>query len=116
MNAVLAVILIVVAVIVGAAVGIFIGNAYRKKVAEAEIGSAEEEAKRIVSDAMKTALRVRMRFIAFATRVKRSSPTAARRYSARSAVSSRRKRPWTVRSTTSRKRKTESTRRSKTPR
>ncbi|WP_399552834.1 ribonuclease Y [uncultured Ruminococcus sp.] len=54
-NAVLAVILIVVAVIVGAAVGIFIGNAYRKKVAEAEIGSAEEEAKRIVSDAMKTA-------------------------------------------------------------
>ena len=55
MNAVLAVILIVVAVIVGAAVGIFIGNAYRKKVAEAEIGSAEEEAKRIVSDAMKTA-------------------------------------------------------------
>ena len=54
MNA-LSIILIVVGVIVGAAVGIFIGSAYRKKVAEAEIGSAEQEAKRIVSDAMKTA-------------------------------------------------------------
>ncbi len=52
---VLSIILIAVALIVGAGVGIIIGNLYRKKVAEAEIGSAEQEAKRIVADAMKTA-------------------------------------------------------------
>ena len=51
----LSIILIVAGVIVGAAVGIVIGNMYRKKVAEAEIGSAEQEAKRIVADAMKNA-------------------------------------------------------------
>lgn len=33
----------------------FMGVSYRRKVAEAEMGSAEEEAKRIVSDALKTA-------------------------------------------------------------
>ena len=52
---VLGIILIVVALIVGLGVGAVIGNKYRKKVAEAEIGSAEQEAKRIVTDAMKTA-------------------------------------------------------------
>lgn len=51
----LSIVLIIVGLLVGAAVGIFIGNSYRKKVAEAEIGSAEQEAKRIVEDAMKTA-------------------------------------------------------------
>ena len=51
----LSIILIVVGVIVGVGVGIVVGNLYRKKVAEAEIGSAEQEAKRIVADAMKTA-------------------------------------------------------------
>ncbi len=55
MSTVLSIILIVVALAVGAVVGIIVGNMYRKKVAEAEIGSAEQEAKRIVSDAMKTA-------------------------------------------------------------
>ena len=52
---VLGIILIVVALILGLGIGAIIGNAYRKKVAEAEIGSAEQEAKRIVTDAMKTA-------------------------------------------------------------
>ena len=51
----LSIILIVAGVLVGAGVGIAIGNMYRKKVAEAEIGSAEQEAKRIVADAMKNA-------------------------------------------------------------
>ena len=51
----LSIILIVVGVLVGAAAGIFVGSMYRKKVAEAEIGSAEQEAKRIVADAMKNA-------------------------------------------------------------
>ena len=55
MGTALSIILIVVGVIVGAGVGVIIGNMYRKKVAEAEIGSAEQEAKRIVADAMKTA-------------------------------------------------------------
>ena len=45
----------VVAIIVGLVVGTFVGAMYRKKVAEAEIGSAEQEAKRIVSEAIKTA-------------------------------------------------------------
>ena len=55
MGTALSIILIVVGLIVGAGVGVIIGNMYRKKVAEAEIGSAEQEAKRIVADAMKTA-------------------------------------------------------------
>lgn len=54
------VILLVVVVAVICAVGcgiaaFFMGISYRRKVAEAEMGSAEEEAKRIVSDALKTA-------------------------------------------------------------
>lgn len=54
------VILLVVVVAVVCAVGcgvaaFFMGVSYRRKVAEAEIGSAEDEAKRIVSDALKTA-------------------------------------------------------------
>ncbi len=41
--------------IVGSVIAFFVGVSYRKKVAEAELGSAEEEAKRIVSEAIKTA-------------------------------------------------------------
>ena len=51
----LQILLTVVAAVVGVAAGIFVGVVYRKKVAEAEIGSAEQEAKRIVADAMKSA-------------------------------------------------------------
>lgn len=36
-------------------IGFFVGQVYRKKVAEREIGSAEEEAKRIMNDAIKNA-------------------------------------------------------------
>ena len=49
---------IIVAVVVGivfAAGGFFAGTAYRKKTAEAKIGSAEQEAMRLVNDAVKTA-------------------------------------------------------------
>jgi ribonuclease Y len=49
------VISIIVSFLVGAAIAFFLGVQYRKKVAEAELGSAEEEAKRIVSDAIKNA-------------------------------------------------------------
>lgn len=55
MEFVLAIILIAVAAVVGIVGGFFIGTVHRKKVAEAEIGSAEQEAKRIVSEAIKTA-------------------------------------------------------------
>ena len=45
----------VVAVIAALVVGFILGVAYRKKVAEAEIAGAEEEAKRIINDAIKSA-------------------------------------------------------------
>ncbi|MBQ9415473.1 MAG: ribonuclease Y [Clostridia bacterium] len=51
----LAVLLAVFCLVVGVAVGVFIGIIYRKKVGEAEIGSAEEEAKRIREEAAKEA-------------------------------------------------------------
>ncbi len=51
----LALVLVAVAVVVGVAVGFVVGGLHRKKVAENEIGSAEQEAKRIISEAMKTA-------------------------------------------------------------
>ncbi|MDO5783912.1 MAG: ribonuclease Y [Eubacteriales bacterium] len=44
---------IVIAAIVGILVGAFAGFLYRKKIAEKEIGSAEEEAKRIINDSIK---------------------------------------------------------------
>ena len=46
--------IILVAAIVGVA-AFFIGVSYRKKIAEEKIGSAEQEATRLVNDAMKTA-------------------------------------------------------------
>ena len=47
-------VVIVVAVVVGVA-AFFMGSSYRRKTAEAKIGSAEEEAKRLVNNAIKTA-------------------------------------------------------------
>jgi len=55
MPTVLSVILIVAGVIVGAAGGVFAGITIRKKTAESKIGSAEQEAKRIVDEAIKDA-------------------------------------------------------------
>ena len=46
---------LIIALVAGGVVGFFVGAAYRKKTAEAKIGSAEEEARRLVNDAMKTA-------------------------------------------------------------
>ena len=51
---VLSLILCILAVVVGA-IAFFLGVQYRKKMAEAELGSAEDEAKRIVSEAIKNA-------------------------------------------------------------
>ena len=44
-----------ICLIVGAVIAFPLGVSYRRKTAEAQLGSAEEEAKRIVSDAIKTA-------------------------------------------------------------
>ena len=44
----ISIICIVAAVVIGAGAGIFLGIAIRKNTAEKEIGSAEEEAKKIV--------------------------------------------------------------------
>lgn len=54
-NPAIDVVLIVAALIVGAAVGIMVGQAMRKRFAEAEIGSAEEESKRLVEEGKKQA-------------------------------------------------------------
>ena len=45
----------VAAFVIGAVIAFLLGVQYRKKVAKAELGSAEEEAKRLLSDAIKTA-------------------------------------------------------------
>ena len=45
----------VIALIVGLAIGFPLGIRYRKKVSEREISSAEEEGKRIVNEAIKSA-------------------------------------------------------------
>ena len=55
MDLSIAIICIVAACLVGGAIGVFFGIQIRKSTAEKEIGSAEEEAKKIVSDAIKTA-------------------------------------------------------------
>ena len=52
MDITLAIILMAVALVVGGVIGFIAGGAHRKKVAEAAIGSATEEAARIVSSAM----------------------------------------------------------------
>ncbi len=51
----LAIVLIIVGILAGAAIGILVGIQIRKNTAEKEIGSAEEEAKKIVADAIKSA-------------------------------------------------------------
>ena len=55
MDMPIVILLIAIALIAGAAFGIFLGIRIRKNTAEKEIGSAEDEAKRIVEDAIKSA-------------------------------------------------------------
>ena len=49
----LSLILCIAGFVVGGIVFFFVGTTYRKKVAEKEIGSAEEEARRIINEAIK---------------------------------------------------------------
>ena len=55
LSPVIAAVIAVVAGVVAAAIAFFAGVSYRRKTAEAKIGSAEEEAKRLINDAMKAA-------------------------------------------------------------
>ncbi|MBQ5821219.1 MAG: DUF3552 domain-containing protein, partial [Clostridia bacterium] len=55
MPPILTVVFAAVAVVIAVVVGFFVGIAYRKKIGEAAIGSAEEKARNIINDAMKTA-------------------------------------------------------------
>ena len=55
MSPILTVVLVLVAAAVAGALGFYLGGENRKRTADAKIGSAEEEAKRIVNDAIKTA-------------------------------------------------------------
>ena len=54
-SPVIAAVIAVVVGVVAAAIAFFAGVSYRRKTAEAKIGSAEEEAKRLINDAMKAA-------------------------------------------------------------
>ena len=54
-SPVIAAVIAVVAGVVAAAIAFFAGVSSRRKTAEAKIGSAEEEAKRLINDAMKAA-------------------------------------------------------------
>ena len=55
MSPIITVLLVLVAAAVYGALGFYLGGENRKRTAEAKIGSAEDEAKRIVNDAIKTA-------------------------------------------------------------
>ena len=55
MSPIITVLLVLVAAAVCGALGFYLGGENRKRTAEAKIGSAEDEAKRIVNDAIKTA-------------------------------------------------------------
>ena len=55
MSPILTLVLVLVAAAVAGALGFYLGGENRKRTAEAKIGSAEEEAKRIVNDAIKAA-------------------------------------------------------------
>ena len=50
----IAIILCIAGFVIGSLIFFFVGSVYRKKTAEKEIGSAEEEAKRIINDAIKS--------------------------------------------------------------
>ena len=45
----------VIGIVLGLLIGAFIGSAFRKKIAEAKIGSAEEQAKKILEDSIRSA-------------------------------------------------------------
>ena len=55
MSTLVWVIIVVLAFVIAAVVGFALGNAYRKNIAEAKVGKAEDKAKDIIDDALKAA-------------------------------------------------------------
>ena len=107
-----AIICIVAALAIGGAVGVFLGIQLRKKTAEKEIGSAEEEAKKIVADAIKTAEAKKKEFVLegkdevhrFRNESEKEISDRRKEVQRRNAVSSKRKKLSTVSSITWKKR------------
>ena len=77
-----------------AAAGFLFGTQYRKRVAEREIGSAEDEAKRIINEAIKSAESKKREALVEA---KEEIHKNRSEFERRSAACSRRKRRWTAR-------------------
>lgn len=100
------IIAVVASAVVFGIVGFLLGQMHRKRVAEAEIGSATQEATRIVNNALaeaetkkrKPSLRQRTKFTNSAMSWNASCGNAARKFSVRNAESSRRRRRSTARS------------------
>lgn len=101
------------AFVIALVIGFPIGIQYRKKVAEKEISSAEDEAKRIINEAIKSAegkkrealLEAKEEILKTAQSTKRKSRSAEPTCKSRSAVCSRRKRTSIARPMPSRKRR-----------
>ena len=70
------------------------GTIYRKKVAEREIGSAEEEATRIINEAIRGGESKKKEMLLEAPSTKRKSKSAAASFPSRNAACSKRKNPW----------------------
>ena len=87
------IICVVVGLVIAAVVGVIAfmaGSSHRKKSAEATIGSAEEEAKKIIEEAVKTAeakkklyWKVKTKFISYVMNPKKNLQNDAKKYSVR---------------------------------
>ena len=97
----------VIAFVVAAVLFFVLGIQYRRKVAEKEISSAEEEAKRIINESIKSAeSKKREALVEAKEEILQKLRSAAATCRSRSGACSRRKRIWTARPRTSRRRRT----------
>ena len=109
----------VITLLVALPLGIFVGIAYRRRIAEAEIGSAEEQAKKILEDGIKAAetkkkealIEAKEEIFKQRTTSTAKSRTDATSFPIRNAALPQRKNRSTARVTISRKRKSSSQRR-----
>ena len=60
MSTLVWVIIVVATFVIAAVVGFALGNAYRKNIAEAKVGKAEDKAKDIIDDALKAAVALKI--------------------------------------------------------
>ena len=91
-NVLVCVIIGFIALVVGLVIAFPLGVAYRRRVAEAELGSAEEEARRIVNESIKTAeSRKKEALVEAKDEIHKLRTDAARRFSARNTDFSKKK-------------------------